>query len=166
MKTDLHPQDEPKGWHELQQKALAERDSEKLEGLLRRMNQILTNHEYETKKRERLTGLTDGFETASASFFARRGADGTKMPRQGLGFINRLGLYQRCKPSTQTTFTKRRRPVLHCEGRLLSQVAFPDVDLTSVPICIDDPSRALQCCKATLASHVNSVRIALSATER
>jgi hypothetical protein len=85
MKTDLHPQDEPKGWHELQQKALAERDSEKLEGLLRRMNQILTNHEYETKKRERLTGLTDGFETASASFFCKTGSGRYKNASSGPG---------------------------------------------------------------------------------
>jgi len=48
--------DEPKGWRELQQLALAERDPKKLDGLLQCMNQVLTRHEYETEKR-RVAGL-------------------------------------------------------------------------------------------------------------
>jgi hypothetical protein len=51
MRTDLPLPDEPKGWRKLQQEALAERDTKKLDGLLRSMYQILTQHEYETEKK-------------------------------------------------------------------------------------------------------------------
>lgn len=37
--------DEPEGWRELQMTALQERDSDKLDALLKRINQLLTKHE-------------------------------------------------------------------------------------------------------------------------
>jgi hypothetical protein len=49
--ADLLPPDEPSGWLKLQRRGLAERDTRKLDKILRRMNQLLTKHEYATQKR-------------------------------------------------------------------------------------------------------------------
>jgi hypothetical protein len=76
MTTYLPLPDEPKGWRELQQQALAERDREKLDALLRRMNQILKKHEYETAKRE--SSIKD-FEVMPVSDF-RMGAEPLRLP--------------------------------------------------------------------------------------
>ena len=65
MTTHLPLPDEPMGWRELQQQALKERDREKLDGLLRCMEQILRKHEYETAKRE--SSIKD-FEVVPAEF--------------------------------------------------------------------------------------------------
>jgi hypothetical protein len=49
--------DEPEGWRKLQQEALAERDPDKLAEILKRMNELLTKHEHETKRKEEAQGL-------------------------------------------------------------------------------------------------------------
>jgi hypothetical protein len=50
--TDRLP-DEPKGWRKLQAKALKERDPQKLDDLLTKINDLLTKHE----KQKELKGL-------------------------------------------------------------------------------------------------------------
>jgi hypothetical protein len=57
MKNSLHFSDEPKGWRELQQQALAERSTKKLAAVLKCMEQILKMHECETARRELLTTI-------------------------------------------------------------------------------------------------------------
>jgi hypothetical protein len=49
MSSDLLLPGEPNGWRKLQQEALAETDSKTLDGLLRRVDELLRGHEHKLR---------------------------------------------------------------------------------------------------------------------
>jgi hypothetical protein len=52
MNTHLPLPDEPEGWRQLQQEALAERAFHKLYDLLKHMNELLAEHEHEPREKQ------------------------------------------------------------------------------------------------------------------